>query len=61
MSYYKKISEAIGAASSGRDAAVAALDFAALVSEVDKSKYVLRQTIARKETLYKAKLQEYFG
>ena len=35
--------------------------FAALVAEVGKSKFVLRETVARMETLYKAKLQEYFG
>lgn len=35
--------------------------FAAFVAEVDKSKFVLRETVARMETLYKAKLQEYFG
>ena len=36
-------------------------EFAAFVAEVDKSKFVLRETVARMETLYKAKLQEYFG
>lgn len=36
-------------------------EFAAFVDEVDKSKYVLRETIAQMETLYRAKLQEYFG
>lgn len=35
--------------------------FAAFVAEVDKSKFVLRETVVRMETLYKAKLQEYFG
>lgn len=35
--------------------------FAAFVAEVDKSKSILRETIAQMETLYKAKLQEYFG
>lgn len=36
-------------------------EFAAFVAEIDKSKFVLRETVARMETLYKAKLQEYFG
>ena len=36
-------------------------EFAAFVAEVDKSKFALRETVARMETLYKAKLQEYFG
>lgn len=36
-------------------------EFAAFVAEVDKSKFILRETIARMETLYKAKIQEYFG
>lgn len=36
-------------------------EFAAFVAEVDKSKFVLRETVVRMETLYKAKLQEYFG
>ena len=35
--------------------------FAAFVAEVDKSKFVLRETVVRMETLYKAKLQEHFG
>ena len=35
--------------------------FAAFVVEVDKSKFVLRETLSRMETLYRAKLQEYFG
>lgn len=35
--------------------------FAAFVAEVDKSKSILRETVAKMETLYKAKLQEYFG
>lgn len=36
-------------------------EFAVFVAEVDKSKFVLRETVVRMETLYKAKLQEYFG
>lgn len=36
-------------------------EFAAFVAEVDKSKFVLRETLSRMETLYRAKLQEYFG
>ena len=36
-------------------------EFVAFVAEVDKSKSVLRETVAQMETLYKAKLQEYFG
>lgn len=35
--------------------------FAAFVAEVDKSKFVLRETVSQMETLYRAKLQEYFG
>lgn len=35
--------------------------FAAFVAEVNKSKFILRETVAKMETLYRAKLQEYFG
>ena len=36
-------------------------EFAAFVAEIDKSKLVLHETVAKMETLYRAKLQEYFG
>ena len=36
-------------------------EFAAFVTEVDKSKFALRETIATMETLYKQRLQEYFS
>ena len=36
-------------------------EFAAFVTEVDKSKLTLRETVATLDQLYRAKLQEYFG
>ena len=36
-------------------------EFAAFVTEVDKSKVTLRETVATLDQLYRAKLKEYFG
>ena len=36
-------------------------EFAAFVEKVDKLRVNVRETVAKMDTLYRAKLQEYFG
>ena len=36
-------------------------EFAAFIEQLDKSKFTIRKSLEKLETLYRALLQEYFG